>query len=71
MGFVLRAALVHIPGFPRGREEDPDGSLFCNVMVCGRDLHMWLWPNTCLVAPGAMVERQRESLVEPLLGSCL
>lgn len=69
--WVLRAALVHIAGFPGGREQDPDGSLFCSVMVCGRDLHLRLWPNTCLVAPGAMVEWQRESLVEPLLGTCL
>lgn len=48
-----RAALVHTtPGFTKGREEDPGGSLFYNVMVYARDLH--LRPNACLVMPGAI-----------------
>ncbi|XP_076994271.1 A disintegrin and metalloproteinase with thrombospondin motifs 2 [Tamandua tetradactyla] len=62
------------PGFPGGRQEDPGGSLFYNVTVLGRDLHLRLRPNSRLVAPGATVEWQGESgatRVEPLLGTCL
>lgn len=69
-----RAAPVQTPGFPGGSEEDPDGRLFYNVTVFGRDLHLRLRPNARLVAPGATVEWQDEygaTRVEPLLGTCL
>lgn len=69
-----RAAPVQSPGFPEGNEEDPGGSLFYNVTIFGRDLHLRLRPNARLVAPGATVEWQGESgatRVEPLLGTCL
>ena len=68
-----RAVPVQSPGFPGG-SEDPDGRLFYNVTVFGRDLHLRLQPNVRLVAPGATMEWQGESgaiRVEPLLGTCL
>ncbi|XP_053526881.1 A disintegrin and metalloproteinase with thrombospondin motifs 2 isoform X2 [Artibeus jamaicensis] len=68
-----RAVPVQTPGFPGG-SEDPEGRLFYNVTVFGRDLHLRLQPNARLVAPGATVEWQGESgatRVEPLLGTCL
>ncbi|XP_054985172.1 A disintegrin and metalloproteinase with thrombospondin motifs 2 [Sorex araneus] len=55
--------------------DDPRGSLFYNVTVFGRDLHLRLRPNSRLVAPGATVEWQGEAgaalRVEPLLGTCV
>lgn len=68
-----RAVPVQTPDFPGDSEEDPGGRLFYNVTVFGRDLHLRLWPNARLVAPGATVEWQGESgatRVEPLLGTC-
>lgn len=68
-----RAVPVQTPSFPGG-SEDPEGRLFYNVTVFGRDLHLRLQPNVRLVAPGATVEWQGESgatRVEPLLGTCL
>ncbi|KAJ1060759.1 hypothetical protein K5549_019342, partial [Capra hircus] len=55
-----------IPGLSGGSEEDPGGRLFYNVTVFGRDLHLRLRPNARLVAPGATVEWQGESV-----GTCL
>ncbi|XP_048346729.1 A disintegrin and metalloproteinase with thrombospondin motifs 2 [Sphaerodactylus townsendi] len=73
-----------VSGAPKGRfrretagdrlHETPNGQIFYNVTVFGREFHFRLRPNSRLVAPGATVEWQVDSnvtYIEPLHGNCL